>query len=586
MKSLNRFLLLFALLFAFSTCQQNESSIEPEFHEIIRKTDLNNNSELSNLINELPTNVSSGRAEGTQFFNTSIGTLDLNQIIETYTDPDRPASNYTIKLLTDEDQSLKLNYLVLVSEQDQYYAYIMQFEPNRTNHEKISLFENYSGSIRILDLEWNEKSIEYFENGQQLENDDSSGRTAATFTNCECKYAFKFTHATESGGENGLGTMYFAIEGINCDCQEGGGDVDYTNLGDNEGIGTPVFGSDSEENSSGGSIGGGTNNGGGGTGETIGFGDLEECTGTNQTYNSNGDCIDCPFGVNSNNACMSEEEARIAELETVLEQDPDLLINIPCEDLPKWQAVSSIPIPISVEERLDFLESQTGGLADLLSLNDDWELQELKDGNGTAVNMDEFSVNVSLPNSVSPESILEHIRTNLLDDLHKAVFQPHPSLSGETGKWNNQSTSLGSILSIDIDVNDSSVICIQKSSRSWTFTTIEDPFNYAHPVSGNRQFGFDTNSDGSYTFYTRGVDRMTNFVEAMGRDVIKFATDIDILDEANDTWISFQSLIANHVNSIGGSAEINTPITHRPDYDKLASFLSGEISVSELKNCD
>lgn len=242
-------------------------------------------------------------------------------------------------------------------------------------------------------------------------------------------------------------------------------------------------------------------------------------------------------------------------------------------------------IPQSVEDRLNELESKTGGLIDLLSLNDDWELQELKDGNGTAVNMDEFSVKVSLPSSISPETILEHIRTNFLNQLEGAIIIPHPSLSGETDRWNNQTTSLGSILSIDM-LNDGSVICVQKNTNSWTFTTIEDNYNYAHPVSGNRQFGFETNSDGTYTFYTRGVDRLTSFIEAAVRDVAMFTSEIDMLNAANPIWVSFQNLVANHASNIGGSAVINQPIIKRPNYNKLSSFLSGEISLSELNNCN
>jgi len=381
---------------------------------------------------------------------------------------------------------------------------------------------------------------------------------------------------------------------------------------------------------SGGSGGGGSSGGGSGSGSSGGSGgsggsgssgtsgsEGEECVwGISQT--TGGMWIDCPgmdiIFMNLRTECDGNDQGGVGggspdwgfeddggngpigilpggdleeemELFNLLQQNPEALIDIPCEDLPKWQAVSSIPIPTSVEERLSVLESQIGGLADLLSLNDDWELQELKDGSGTVVNMDEFSVNVSLPNSISPESVLEHIRTDFLSQLNGASFTPHPNLPNEGNRWNNPSTSLGSILSIDM-LDDGSVICIQKSSRRWTCTTIEDPFNYAHPVSGNRQFGFEVNSNGSYTFYTRGVDRMTNFIEASTRDVVDFATNMDMLDLANPVWVSFQNIISNHVNSQGGIASINTPVKHRPDYDKLSRFLSGEINVSELDDCN
>ena len=282
---------------------------------------------------------------------------------------------------------------------------------------------------------------------------------------------------------------------------------------------------------------------------------------------------------------ISLEEYLAEQLETVLEEDPYALIDIDCDELEKWQDVSSAPIPQSVHQRLSDLEAQTGSLIDLLSLNDDWEVQDLEGGNGTAVNMDLFSVNVKLPPGVSPEAVLEKIRTDFLDNLDGATFTPHPDISGESKKWMNSSTSLGSILSIDM-LDDGSVICIQQDSSSWIFTTIQDPRNFAHPVSGNRAFGFYSNADGSYTFYTRGVDRMTNLIEAATRDLAKFTAEMDLLDLANPVWKSFQAEVSNYVAEIGGTATIETPVVERPDYDLINEFLSGQISIEELKNCE
>jgi hypothetical protein len=120
------------------------------------------------------------------------------------------------------------------------------------------------------------------------------------------------------------------------------------------------------------------------------------------------------------------------------------------------------------------------------------------------------------------------------------------------------------------------------------YTTIEDPYNYTHPVAGNRQFGFEANGDGTYTFYTRGADRIHNLVVAVARDAGKFATEMDMLNQANPVWASFQTLVESYVTgpAIGGSATVIPPTPHRPNYDLLSRFLSGDINVDQLEDCN
>ncbi|MBK7636218.1 MAG: hypothetical protein IPJ13_19560 [Saprospiraceae bacterium] len=66
--------------------------------------------------------------------------------------------------------------------------------------------------------------------------------------------------------------------------------------------------------------------------------------------------------------------------------------------------------------------------------------------------------------------------------------------------------------------DDGSVIATQyQPGTFWTFSTLNAPGWFQggsqdgyHPVSGNRRFGLIPNQDGSYTFYTSGVDRLTD----------------------------------------------------------------------------
>jgi hypothetical protein len=72
--------------------------------------------------------------------------------------------------------------------------------------------------------------------------------------------------------------------------------------------------------------------------------------------------------------------------------------------------------------------------------------------------------------------------------------------------------------------------------------------DWGHPVSGNRAFGYFTNDDGSYTFYTQGADRATAIVDHIGSFIA--------FNAADALWQSFQNEIVSFVTdpSRGGSA--------------------------------
>jgi len=124
--------------------------------------------------------------------------------------------------------------------------------------------------------------------------------------------------------------------------------------------------------------------------------------------------------------------------------------------------------------------------------------------------------------------------------------------------------------------DDGSVICTKAQSDHWIFTTITAPGDGEHPVSGNRQFGFIQNRNGSYTFYTRGVDRATGYID----DFLQENWDV-IFSKADELWSSLQQGIVNYVNSNGGNAMIsqdNTK-TFRPNWDKVRDYLNYNTSI-------
>lgn len=107
--------------------------------------------------------------------------------------------------------------------------------------------------------------------------------------------------------------------------------------------------------------------------------------------------------------------------------------------------------------------------------------------------------------------------------------------------------------------------------------------NRNHPVAGTRQFGYEQNIDGCYTFFVRGVDRFDSntieylaYVRGLGNPF--FGSDA--------LWESFQTNLHQFVNTRGGMSSIITPVKdNRPDWDEVEQVLIGELPISEL-GCD
>lgn len=131
------------------------------------------------------------------------------------------------------------------------------------------------------------------------------------------------------------------------------------------------------------------------------------------------------------------------------------------------------------------------------------------------------------------------------------------------------------MIGIDIAGPDNGTVIVSKhNNRGWTFTTVYDPKYGIHPVSGNRDFGYFLNSDGSYTFYTRGVDRLTTGVDASMQNIAFFAAD--------ELWKSFQQKVKSFVESKQGSAVIGVPEIQRPDWVKVKEVIDGKKPLSTL----
>ncbi|QCK13344.1 hypothetical protein DCC35_00555 [Mangrovivirga cuniculi] len=295
--------------------------------------------------------------------------------------------------------------------------------------------------------------------------------------------------------------------------------------------------------------------------------------------------------VKENNIDIEEELAyqrRVEALELALDENPYLLLDIDCDELEKWKALATTPVPQAVTDRLEELEDTTPNNDwDNFWTNNDWAIQDLEDAGGAVINMDYFSVEIDqLPPGQSAQDLFEHIRTELFfETLDNTTFSPHPLFENSNPEWTNI-PAIGSIFSIDIafPANDGSVICIDHDTYSWTFATISDPYNLSHPVSGNRQFGLEPNGSGGYTFYTRGTDRMVDELSGGFRDFANWITaeTIDPLDQGSRPWFALRKVIKNYIDSKGGSAQIGEDYYKRPDFEDINRYFDGTIDINEL----
>src|SRR5690606_7920022 len=263
-------------------------------------------------------------------------------------------------------------------------------------------------------------------------------------------------------------------------------------------------------------------------------------------------------------------------LESLLVANPFLLLEIDCDQIAHWQALAQHTAPQSVQDKIGNLPSNWAN---------DFEIQPLDEANGTIVNLDYFSVNVTqLPNNpdtgqqFTPNGFLDYIRRNFNDFVDGSTFDPYckiPSMcQTETDLWNS-SNPLGSVIYIDISGDDGVVVCTEYTNSYWYFMTMNAPYAGNHPVSGTRQFGYEQNPNGSYDFFVRGVDRIdSGILETLASSII--------FGGADDLWESFQTKTKQFVNNRGGTSSILTPTKNRPDWEEVQDVLQGNKPISDL----
>lgn len=233
-------------------------------------------------------------------------------------------------------------------------------------------------------------------------------------------------------------------------------------------------------------------------------------------------------------------------------------------------------------------------------------LQRMEDGAGP-ISLDYYSVKITqLPKedgrTLTPEEFLSRARRNFGDFVNGDAASFRAYDLREAAKWQSDSP-LGSVMHFDmlvdtnfdmsssivvdrnlnlrIDFNvhfdmlpmlsenfrglknmdDGSVVMSRSEPDSWIFSTISTLDDLGHPVSGNRQFGLVAEADGSYTFYTRGADRPTGWIDEKLQDLI--------FEGADKLWRSVMDKMTDYVNKHEGVATIGNAWSERLDWDTV-----------------
>jgi len=312
---------------------------------------------------------------------------------------------------------------------------------------------------------------------------------------------------------------------------------------------------------------------------------------------ANGSAPGSPPPPNPANPCAyyipstASQADRINDLNTLMgtEADPFAIDFIPSNTPPDlaqdWKNLATFTISPDKMAKLNALvhtETTVNSLipGSVITSTDVAHVQSINDGYSSVINMDYFPVNVTkLPNfggtQWSALNLLQYFRTNINSFVNTSYssFAPYDYYGvDDRALWYSANPD-GAIVSITIPGDDGSVITtFPFLANNWTFTTIHDPYNGDHPVSGNRQFGFTLNADGSYTFYTKGVDRLTGVLGTL----LQSTTGVPFKD-ADALWTSFQNGLVNWINLNGGAATVVPPTKNRPNWDLVKQVLNGTV---------
>lgn len=292
-------------------------------------------------------------------------------------------------------------------------------------------------------------------------------------------------------------------------------------------------------------------------------------------------------GNNEPNGPLTQEQFE----EAIMYNPFALLPLLLCEAVEQWLNTATHEVPQSGLNKLSTISliplggmppGSPGTITPIIA-----RIQDINNAYSTVVNLDYFPITVSqLPivngNRLTPSEFLSHIRLNINNfvNTNKAQFEPYNYLGiDDRGLWNSNNPLDAVILINMFGPDNGSVIVSHYSADKWTFTTITEPIYGTHPVSGNRDFGYTQNTNGSYTFYSRGVDRLTTWYSTAAQSILQVP-----FSQADALWASFQQKVSEFVNQNGGTATIAASHIERPNWVRIQEVINGHRSIDYLKD--
>lgn len=205
-----------------------------------------------------------------------------------------------------------------------------------------------------------------------------------------------------------------------------------------------------------------------------------------------------------------------------------------------------------------------------------FSIQSIFDSYAVPTNLDYFDLTInSLPiengQELTQENAFEWIR-NKFDDVIKegtsctnSPFFSNINMDTVNETIWSSTNPIGSLIEFKRGSDAWVVTSDYQPGCCWTFTTLTKEndnlwFDDEHPVSGNRQFGLFQSNDGTYTFYTRGVDKANLNWGNLGYfsigDGISSMFGDSGFETADQIWQCILIEIGTEINKGGGYAKI------------------------------
>lgn len=192
--------------------------------------------------------------------------------------------------------------------------------------------------------------------------------------------------------------------------------------------------------------------------------------------------------------------------------------------------------------------------------------QEMDWAASDRLNTDYYAVKITkLPEKVTAKELYESIRKNYgkymkAEGMENQRFSPNRDRTSK-GLWNSDDPT-GSIMVFRDFRDNAAVLTSQAGDNHWVFSPVGTAWHWEHPLAGHREFGLTDNGDGTYTFYTRGVDMLWDVEDvAVAQGMFGF------FEIADRLWNRVMDNIAKEINENGGAATKTHNFTRKIDWE-------------------